>query len=409
MGVAGITTTREPAARTSQYPSLWRRTPYRVEDWFDEATIAEMRAYTRPLKRLRIVRKVLGWIVTVAVIVGHVGPRVLDAVGVRGWALQVVVVMATLLLIDLLYEPWFAAWVQLRYDKRHGLSNQTVKGFVKDQVTEFVIGLVVSSVLLIAVYALIRATDLWWLYGGLVFTGFQAFFMLIGPTVILPRFNKFTPLEDGELRTKIEKVADRAGEEIQGIYVMDASKRSVRDNAAVAGWGPTKRVLIFDTMLEHPHHVLEQVVAHEIGHYRLRHLPKSLIATFITQTATFAFLGWFTSWDWILERADVSTISNPAAIPVLLLGFGIASTVTKYTDAWFSRYHERQADLEALELLGDPEAFIDVWRKMTPKNKADLEPSIFDRGVHDHPETPERMAFGQRWAELNPDVTPVAN
>jgi STE24 endopeptidase len=396
------------AARRSHHPGLYRRTPARADDWFDADELAQARAYTRPLNRLRLVQGGLSVAVLVAFIWLEGGRRVIDALGVGNWVVALIAVAVALQLLDLLVDPWFSAYVELGYDKRWGLSTQTPRQWVIDQVKNLIVGSVLFSALFIPVYAFIRSTDRWWFYGWLAFMAVQIFFAFVYPVVIMPVFNKFTPLEDGELRHRIDGVAARAETTIEGAYTMDASRRSVRDNAFVAGFGPSKRVVVFDTMLEHPPELVEQVVAHEIGHYRLRHIPKTLPVAALLTLATFGFLKVFTEWDLVLDWAGVESVGDPAALPVLLLGFGAASKVTGLVSAWYSRTKERQADLEALELLGDPEGFIDVWRRMAPKNKAELEPSWWKRLNASHPPVAERMAFGRRWAELNPAAPPSA-
>jgi STE24 endopeptidase len=165
--------------------------------------------------------------------------------------------------------------------------------------------------------------------------------------------------------------------------------------------------VLFDTILEHPPETIEQVVAHEIGHYRLKHVQKSVVFQGLLMLGVFAFLGWFTEWDWALDRAGVDTIEDPGALPLLLIGLGIAFKIPGLLGAWYSRAKERQADLEALELLGDPNAFIDVWRRFAPKNKIELETPWWKKLEASHPEVPERMAFGADWQRRNPDVRPV--
>lgn len=399
-----------PAARTSSHPSLWRRTPFAVADWFDPAALAEARSYARPLNRLRFAGSMITLAVTVGFVVLDGGTRVVDALGLdsAGWAIQLVAVLAGYILTSLLFDPWISAYISLVYDKRHGVSTETVSGFVTDQIKGTLIGIVLLSLLLIPVVAIIRTVDDWWLWAWAAFMTFQIAAALLYPVVIMPRFNKFIPLPDGELRDRINAVADRAGEQISGVFTMDASKRTRRDNAFVAGFGPTKRVVIFDTMLEHPPELIEQVVAHEIGHYRLKHIPKSIVFIAVVMLAVFAFLQWFTTWDWALEQAGVASIGDPRGVVLLLFGLGLGFKATGWLTSWYSRAKERQADLEALELLGDPLAFIDVWRRMAPKNKAELETAWWKRIEASHPEIAERMAFGADWQRRNPQVTPVS-
>lgn len=398
-----------PAARTSAHPSLWRRTPFSVTDWFDAAALADARAYARPLSRLRLLGSALSIAAVVGFVAGEGGPRVIDALGLddAGWVIQLVVVIAAYELLEIAATTWIGAYVSLVYDKRHDLSTQTPGSFVADVVKSAVLGIVLTAGLLIPVLAIIRSVDLWWLWAWLVFIGLSTAMALVYPVAIMPRFNKFTPLEAGDLRTRIERVAARAGEEISGVFSMDASKRTRRDNAFVAGFGPTKRVVLYDTMLEHPPEMIEQVVAHEIGHYRLKHVQKSIVFMAVLTFGVFAFLQWFTDWQWALDVAGVESIDDPRGVVLLLAGLGIGMKAIGWVSAWYSRAKERQADLEALELLGDPLAFIEVWRRMAPKNKAELETPWWKRIEASHPEIAERMAFGADWQRQNPDVTPV--
>jgi STE24 endopeptidase len=393
--------THSPSARESAHASLWRRTPARADDWFDADALSESRSYSGPLNRLRLIGAVLSIAINIGIVAAHVGPRVVDALNVTNWVLQLVVVIVAIELIDLVTSPWIGAYISLVYDKRHGISTQTVANYIGDVFKSAVLGIVLFTALLTPVYAIIRDVDAWWFWAWLVFVAFAVLMAFAYPVVIMPRFNKFTPMEAGDLRHRIEAVAARAGERIAGVFTMDASKRTRRDNAFVAGFGPTKRVVLYDTMLEHPPELIEQVVAHEIGHYRLKHVQKSVVFQSLVMLAVFAFLGWFTTWQWALDLAGVDSIKDPASAPLLMLGLGIGFKASAWLSAWYSRAKERQADLEALELLGDPQAFIDVWRRMAPKNKAELEPPWWKRVEASHPDIPERMAFGADWERQN--------
>jgi STE24 endopeptidase len=390
-----------PAVPSSRHPSLWTRTPHRADDWFDAATLAEARAYARPVNRVRVARGAVGLVVVLAFVGLEAGPRLLDALALRMWPLEAVVVVAALLVVSTVASLGFDAWLTLGHDRRHGLSTQSGGDFAADSVKELVLSVVLMSALLVPVLAAVRATDRWWIIGWLLATVFATALALAYPVVILPRFNRFDPLPEGDLLDRILAVADRAGEPVSGVFVMDASRRTTRDNAFVAGWGPTKRVVLFDTLLEHPPEVIEQIVAHEIGHYRLRHIPKSIAFQTVLFLVVFAFLGWFTTWDPALRFAGVDGVGDPAGVPLLMVGLGIGFAATSFAGAAYSRAKERQADLEALELLGRPEDFVELWRRLAPKNKSELEPSWWRRLQASHPEIAERMAFGARWAELN--------
>ncbi len=390
-----------PVRRGSDHPALRSRTPARPEDWFPAELVAESRAYNGPLRKLRLARTIVAAVVLVAFVLGEGGPRVIEWTGVQGWAVQLLVVVLALQLVDLIHAPWFDGYTELVYDKRWGLSTQTVKGWLVDIPKGVLFGTMLLTLLFLPVYAVIRAIDLWWLWGWGVFVVMLLVLTFVYPVVFMPIFNKFTPIDDEVLRRRIQAVADRAGVTIRGSFTMDASRRTRRDNAFVAGFGNTKRVVVFDTMLEHPPEVVEQVVAHEIGHYRLKHTVKTVPVLALLLLATFAFLGWLTSWDWALQQAGVETVRDPAALPLLLIGFGLASNLTGIVSSWYSRVKEREADLEALELLGRPDAFVEVWRRMVPKNRMDLDPPWWRRLTATHPDPPERMAFAADWAARN--------
>jgi STE24 endopeptidase len=387
--------------RPSRHPSLWKRTPARAGDWFDQATLDEARAYVRPLHRIAIVEGACGLAVLLAFITGKAAPDVIDATGVHGWVLQLLLVLLVMSALQLVYEPWFEAYVQLVHDRRHGLSTQTGPQFLADTVKGFVLGLVLNAAVLIPVYAFIRATSLWWLWAWLAVVVLLVVMAFVYPVVIMPRFNTFTPLPAGELRARIEHVATLAATPVEGIYTMDASRRTRRDNAFVSGFGATKRVVLFDTILEHPDWLVEQVVAHEIGHYRLKHIPKSVPVTAALLLLAFVALRLCAGWTSLLDWAGVDSLGDPASVPLLLLVFGAVTKATSLVEAWWSRSKERQADLEALELLVRPGDLVGVWRRMAPKNKAELEPSWWQRLQHSHPEVAERMAFARDWGALN--------
>jgi STE24 endopeptidase len=391
----------DAARRHSVHPPLRRRTPYRAEDWFSREELAEARRYAGPLNRLKLIRSVLSAVVIVALIVTKAVPHLLDQLGLRGWIWELLVAALVVTLVDAVATVWLTAYVQLVYDKRWGLSTQTTGRFVIDQVKDVLIGTLLIGILLVPVYAAIRSTSLWWVWGWLAFMAVVLAVTFIYPVAVMPRFNRFTPLPDGDLRDRIEAVARLADTEIEGVYTMDASKRSTRANAFVAGFGATKRVVLFDTILEYPVGSIEQIVAHEIGHYRLKHITKSVPFQALLYLLALAFVALLGRWDGLLDVAGVDRLGDPGSIPLFLGLFGVAWSALNLAQAWFSRFKEREADLEALELLGRPDDFLDVWRRMAPEDKVELEPSWWTKLNHNHPEVPERMAFGQAWAAAN--------
>ncbi len=379
-------------------PSVWRAVPADPAREFPADELVRARTYQRPLRRARTLRAVLSTALVVAFVVAEVGPRLVEAVGADGWVAQLLVVLVALQVASLVVDVPIDAWVDLGHDRRWGISTQTGRGFAADQVKSAVLGLVLAAVVLVPLYALVRSTSWWWLLGWLVVVGASIGFGLLFPVLVAPLFNRFTPLADAELAARVDAVAERAGLSISGVDVADASRRSTRDNAYVAGLGPTRRVVLFDTILEHPPELVEQVVAHELGHWRRHHLRQQIPLVAGISLVVALVLRAFASWSWPFEAAGVSGIGDPAGLPLLILVVQVAGIGLGLVTAWVSRVHEREADLDALDLLGRPDAMAEMLRRLHVKNLADLDPGRWQRWRASHPPAAERLAFCRSWA-----------
>jgi len=256
----------------------------------------------------------------------------------------------------------------------------------------------VFFVLFVPLWAVIRATDLWWLYGWLVMAAISLLIGVLAPVLIMPVFNKFTPLDDADLRDELLALARQAGADVSEVLVSDASKRSRKDNAFVTGMGKTRRLVLFDTILARPRRQLRSVTAHEIGHWKLRHIlrmaPMQVALLFV------AFLGLelVLSWDAALDFAGVDSVEDPAALPLFLLVFGVVGIGTNLATTWLSRANERDADLFALRITDDPDGFEEMIRSLSTDNLADLAPSWWRRVTQTHPPSAERLAMARAWA-----------
>jgi len=391
-------------------PPTWRRTPHDPADWFSDEELDRARRYQRPLTRVRLVRTALTTGALVAVLATDAAPRLVRELGIDGWAAQLAVLVLVLELGSLVLNVGFDAWVDLRHDREWGLSTQTGRKFLADQAKSLLLGSVLNLVLLLPLYALIRGTDWWWLLGWALVVGFSVLLGLLFPVVIAPIFNKFEPLQDEDLARRLARVADRAGVQITGAFVADESTRSRRDNAYVAGLGATRRVVLFDNLLEHPPEVVEQVVAHEIGHWRRHHLRRQIPMVAALALVVFGGLRLVTEWDWLFDGAGVPTsagvprLGEPTALPILLLAVQLGMLLTSLVTSWVSRAFERQADLDALDLLRQPGAMADMHRRLHVKNVSDLDPGPLKRLLGSHPTPAERLAFTAGWASAHGDT-----
>jgi len=381
-----------------------KRTPSRNDDFFEPDELAELRDYIAPLRRNRRIRVVLTTALELWLVFGlDIGPRVASWASGEGWVIRLLLVAFIFGLPTLVITVPFSYWTQLVYEKRSGQSTITTATWIKDQFLELALGMFVVVILMVPVYAAIHAFgSVWWLFGGALIVAILVVLNFVAPVLIMPRFNKFTPLEPGPIRSRIEELAEMQGVQIQGVYLMDASKRTTRPNAGVTGFGKTKRVIINDTICEFPLDELSQVIAHELGHYRRNHVPKSFPFTALQMPLALLATELVSGNDRVLGWAGVRDLGDPASFPLFaVFFFSVAFTLTGLPGQWLSRKHEREADLEALELLGDPTSFVGVWPRMVLTAKANLEPTPWQKLGSTHPEIAERMQFGLDWAEMN--------
>lgn len=379
--------------------SPWKRFPANPSDWFSAEDIARSKAYARPSRRLNGLARAVSFAVELLIVVTQLAPRALDALEVNGWIQQVIVVTLLTSTIETLIGVPFGAYRALKFDKDWGFSTQTPGGFASDTVKGLLIGYVIGSLLALALWWAVRATDLWWILGFLILFVFTVVLGVLAPVLLDPVFNKFVPLEDEELHDDLLSMARDLDCKVSSVLVSDASKRDTRDNAYVTGMGATKRVVLFDTILKRPRTQLRSIVAHELGHYKLRHVPKTVLFLTPILFVQFAAMKAVLSWDWLLDVAGVKSLRDPGAIPVFFLVFGLLSRASSMLGAWWSRYREREADIFALDGTGDPSSFIESMRALHVDNRADLTPSRWQRLLRSHPPADERMAMGAEWAK----------
>jgi STE24 endopeptidase len=389
--------------RGSAHPPVARRTPARNEDFFDEDQLRELREYIRPLRRNKRIRVAISTVLDLVLVFGlDLAPKVAGWIDGAGWVLRLLLVAFVLDVIGLVVKAPFAAWANLVYEKRAGHSTMTTATFVKDQALELVLNTVLGALMVVPIYAAIHAFgSAWWIVGGLAVVAFLMALQFVAPVWIMPRFNKFTPLPEGPIRSRIEELARLSEVDIEGVYLMDASKRTNRANAGVTGFGKTKRVIVNDTICDFPMEELSQVISHELGHYRLNHTIKHFPLQALQWPIGLLFVHLVGTNETVLSWAGVSSLGHPGSYALLGMLLSVPMTVFNLLTMRQSRTHEREADLEALELLGDPTSFVAVWPRMVLNDKARMEPTPWELLNSTHPEIAERMQFALDWAEMN--------
>ncbi len=375
----------------------WKAFPADPTEFFSEEEISKAKRYVTPLRRLGLAEKIVVVLIDLAVVRLHVAPELLEALDVTNWVLRLILTVVLISVIGAAVGVGWSAYRELVYDKRWGFSTQTISGFVSDTVKGLLLGPVLLTLILLPLWFVIRRTDLWWLFGWLVVAAISLGLGVLSPVLIDPIFNKFKRIDDDDLHDDLVGLAREAGTDIAEVQVSDASRRTRKHNAYVTGMGRTRKLVLFDTLLEEPRAHVRSVAAHEIGHWKLRHIRRSIPLALALLLVNFVVVRLVLEWDWALRFAGVDSLEDPAAIPLFLFVFPLPGIATSLIQAWFIRAGEREADLFSLEATEDAEAASQMERNLHVQNLADLAPSRWKRLTGDHPPAAERLAMIEAW------------
>ena len=279
-------------------------------------------------------------------------------------------------------------------EERFGFNRMTLRLFLTDLVKQLAVGMVLGVPLILAVLWLMQAAGpLWWLYAWLVLAVYSLVLQMIFPTLIMPLFNKFSPLTDPELAGRVERLLERCGFRSRGLFVMDGSKRSSHGNAFFAGFGAAKRIVLFDTLVSRlqPGEV-EAVLAHELGHYKLHHILKGLLLSWAMSFLMLAALGWVAQEPWFYEGLGVTSQTLPIALLLFMLVVREFTFFAQPLLSVFSRKNEFEADRYAVRHASAGE-LVGALVKLYNDNSATLTPDPLHSAFYDsHPPAAARIA-----------------
>jgi STE24 endopeptidase len=368
---------------------------------FTPDEVERARRYHRPLYIVLLVDTTFGLVALSLLAFTRVGSWLYDVVDELPWwgraFLFPILVLGTLTLLRLPLSFWRG---HLR-ERRWGFSTQTAGGWLLDRAKGFAVAAVLSAVAVLAFVALARALPGAWPAAAppgaallVLALGFA------GPIVLEPLFNRFRPLGDPALAGQLRALAESAGVPVRDVLVADASRRTRRENAYVSGLGGTRRIVLFDNLLDasEPRQI-RLVVAHELGHRRAGHVERGTLLAMAGSAAVVLVLWGLLSWPALLEAIGASGPGDPRVAPFLFLVVGVFEIIGLPLGAALSRRWEREADRSSLELTRDPEAFESAHRRLARANLADLEPPRAVYGLlFSHPTPPERIAAARAWA-----------
>ncbi|HET6478902.1 MAG TPA: M48 family metallopeptidase [Actinoplanes sp.] len=284
---------------------------------------------------------------------------------------------------------------------RYGISTQSWAAWTVDLLKSWAVGAVIGGLVLAGFYTVTHfAPRWWWAFGAAGAAGLVVLLSFVLPVLVEPVFNKFTPMPDGPLRTELIELAARDGVPVKDVLVADASRRTRAVNAYVSGLGPTRRIVVYDTMLTEaePAEVVS-VAAHELGHAKDGDVLTGTILGALGAAAAVVALSLLGSWGWLLGRAGVDSIGEPRAIGLLIAAVTVAGLVAGPAQAFVSRRIEARADEHALTLTGDPVTFEAMQRRLGTVNLSDPDPPAWEHTMFaSHPSTVERMAAARAYA-----------
>jgi STE24 endopeptidase len=315
-----------------------------------------------------------------------------------GMVYQLVLLTAFTVISGVIDLP-FDYYKQFKLEQRFGFNKMSKGLFFADMVKGALLGAAIGLPLIWVILTLMgKAGDLWWLYTWIVWSGFQLLIMVLYPTVIAPLFNKFTPLEDQSLKARIEGLMQRVGFASKGLFVMDGSKRSAHGNAYFSGFGAAKRIVFFDTLLARlqPQEI-EAVLAHELGHFKLKHIVKRIAMMFAISLGFLALLGYLKTQVWFYDGLGVNPLtlpgqSNDAMVLLLfMLVLPVFTFLLNPLTSIGSRKHEFEADAFAAKHT-DARDLVSALVKMYEDNASTLTPDPLHSAFYDsHPPASVRI------------------
>lgn len=392
--IAAVPWHRTPAPRADQLAALGQ---------LPTDQVARARAFRAELRPAAYGGMALGLLAVLVLGLTPLGAHLIEAVGRPfgdHWLARAVLGGLVVVLITELVTLPTAAWrhtVVVRY----GLSTQNWSGWSLDLLKSFGVGAVLGGMVLAGFFTVTHlAPRWWWAFGAAGAAALIVVLSFVLPVVVEPIFNRFTPMPAGPLRTELLALADRDGVPVTDVLVADASRRTRAVNAYVSGLGPTRRIVVYDTLLSEatPAEVVA-VVAHELGHAKDQDVRTGTVLGALGAAIAVIALYLLGSWPGLLRLAGVEAIAEPRAIGLLLAVATVAGSIAGPAQAFVSRRIEARADTHALNLTGDAETFEAMQRRLGTVNLSDPDPPSWEHTMFaSHPSTVQRMAAARAWA-----------
>lgn len=295
-------------------------------------------------------------------------------------------------------------------EHKYELSNQTFYKWVWENFKGSLVSIVIGvPVILLFYFTMNQFGSLWWLPFAIIMFFVSVVLSQIFPVIILPLFHKITPLDNEELKSKIDKLANDAGIKVENIYRFDMSKNTKKANAALTGLGKTKRIILGDTLIDkYSNEEIETVIAHELGHYKKKHIIKNILIGTASSFLTLFLISYL--YEISLETFGFASITQIAALPLLALWSMLIGVIQTPLGNILSRKYEYEADEYAVKETGLAQQFVNTLEKITVQNLGDKEPHPFvEWFFYSHPSIKNRVDAILTFAKANNIISPISD
>lgn len=361
--------------------ALTKKLPEEFSEVYDEQTYSKSQEYTRVRTKFGFITGTFDLILVLGFWFAG-GFNVLDVV-VRAFGFGELITglcyISILMLAKSIISLPFSLYSTFVIEEKFGFNKSTLKIFFTDLLKGLFLSIIIGLPLIAGILSFFMYSgELAWLYAWGAVTAFTLIMQYVAPTWIMPLFNKFTPLEEGELKTAIEEYTSKVDFSLKGLFVIDGSKRSSKSNAFFTGFGKNKRVALYDTLIEnHTHDELVSVLAHEIGHYKKKHIIKGMITSIIQTGVLFFLLSIFLNSKELFDAFFMDQMSVYTGLIFFGMLYAPIEMILSIFMQIMSRKHEYEADAFAAETTGKPEDMISTLKKLSKDNLSNLTPHPF--------------------------------
>jgi STE24 endopeptidase len=380
--------------------------PQGFENFFDKAKYTNAQSYLKNNTKFAILSSTFFLILQITFILAG-GINYVNSLASyfkAGTVLTGLIFAGILYLICEIIALPFSAYSTFVIEEKFGFNKMNRKIFITDFIKSFIIkGIIYGIIFSVTVWLFSSIKHYAWLYVFITITIFELFVTFIYPIVIMPLFNKYTPLEDGELKKSVEKYAKKESFKMKGLFKVDNSKRSTKSNAFFIGFGKSKRIVLFDTLIQkHTVQELTSILAHEVAHFKLRHIIKQMIFSFVSMGTMLLILSIFIKKPWLYKAFLLDTRPIYAGIIFFTFLYTPISLALSTVSNCLSRKYEYEADIYAVTTYKHPRDMINALKKLSVDNLSNLTPhklKVFLK--YSHPPILDRINAIKHLGEIN--------